>query len=140
MVQDAKPLDAQESNPVTFGWTRGFPPASDKTTRFTDLDYFVFPKLRWTVCHFRELMPSVAVKTGTESPRALLADLDAGLDGVSFATLGGAAPMTWQAAFDANHSDRVLVLHKGRMVYERYDGCLDAKTLHGSMSVTKYWK
>ncbi|MEI2685685.1 MAG: hypothetical protein V9G14_04950 [Cypionkella sp.] len=59
MAQDAKPLDAQASNPLTMGWMQGFPPAADKTIRFTDPDYFAFPKLRWTVCHFRELMPSV---------------------------------------------------------------------------------
>ncbi|MDR5898512.1 serine hydrolase [Halomonas vilamensis] len=45
--------------------------------------------------------------------------------------------MTWKAAFDANYTDGVLVLHKGRVVYERYDGCLDENTLHGAMSVTK---
>jgi heat shock protein HslJ len=27
----------------------GFPPAADKTIRFSDADYFGFPKLRWTV-------------------------------------------------------------------------------------------
>ena len=137
MAQDTKPLDAQASNPVALGWMQGFPPAADKTIRFTDPDYFAFPKLRWTVCHFRELMPSVAVQKGTDSPSALPADPDAGIDGVTFTPLGGAAPMTWEAAFGANYTDGVLVLHKGRVVYERYDGCLDVNTLHGAMSVTK---
>ena len=137
MAQTSKVLAAQASNPVTLGWMQGFPPAADKTIRFTDPDYFAFPKLRWTVCHFRELMPSVAVRTGTNGPSALPADPDAGLDAVSFTPMGDGAPMTWQAAFDANFSDGVLVLHKGRVVYERYDGCLDANTLHGAMSVTK---
>ncbi len=45
--------------------------------------------------------------------------------------------MTWKDAFDANYSDGVLVLHHGRIVYERYAGCLDEHTLHGAMSVTK---
>lgn len=137
MAQDSEPLDAQASNPVTLGWMQGFPPTADKTIRFTDPDYFAFPKLRWTVCHFRELMPSMAVRTGTDGPRALPADLDAGLDGVTFTPLGGGGTMTWGAAFDANYTDGILVLHKGRVVYERYDGCLDANTLHGAMSVTK---
>ena len=137
MAQDSKPLDAHASNPVTLGWMQGFPPAANKTVRFTDPDYFSFPKLRWTVCHFRELMPSVGVRTGNNGPSALPADLDAGLDGVTFTPLGGSAPMTWGAAFGANYTDGVLVLHKGSVVYERYDGCLDANTLHGAMSVTK---
>ena len=29
------------------------------------------------------------------------------------------------------------MLHRGRVVYERYDGCMDENTLHGAMSVTK---
>lgn len=137
MAQDAKPLDAQASNPFSMGWMQGFPPAADKTIRFTDPDYFAFPKLRWTVCHFRELMPSVAVPNGNTGVSALPIDLDAGLDGVVFTPLGGGEAMTWDAAFEANYTDGIVVLHKGHIVYERYDGCLDEQTLHGAMSVTK---
>ncbi|WP_289042659.1 serine hydrolase [uncultured Aliiroseovarius sp.] len=136
MAQDT-PLDATASNPQTLGWMQGFPPAPDKTIRFTDPDYFAFPKLRWTVCHFRELMPSVAVRNGTDGASDLLVDLDAGLGAVTFSPLGGGDAMTWDTAFDANYTDGVLVMHHGRIVYERYDGCLDEHTLHGAMSVTK---
>lgn len=137
MAQDNTPLSAQDSTPDALGWMQGFPPAADKTIRFTDPDYFAFPKLRWTVCHFRELMPTVAVRNGNEGVSDLPVDLDAGLDAVEFTPLGGGDPMTWDAAFDANYTDGILVLHKGRIVYERYDGCLDDNTLHGAMSVTK---
>ncbi len=137
MAQDSKPLTAQESNPDTMGWMQGFPPVADKTIRFTDADYFAFPKLRWTVCNFRELMPSVSVRRGVEAVSALPADPDAGLDAVTFTPLGGGADMTWNDAFDANYTDGIMVLHKGRVVYERYDGCLDETTWHGAMSVTK---
>ncbi len=36
-----------------------------------------------------------------------------------------------------HYSDGVIVLHHGRVVYERYAGCLTPETLHGAMSVTK---
>lgn len=137
MAQDTTLLAAQNSTPYTLGWMQGFPPVADKTIRFTDPDYFAFPKLRWTVCHFRELMPSVAVRNGHEGISVLPVDLDSGLDAVAFAPLGGGEPMTWNAAFDTNYTDGLLVLHHGRVVYERYDGCLDEDTLHGAMSVTK---
>lgn len=137
MADTAKPLTAAESNPVTLGWMQGFPPPPDKTIRFTDPDYFAFPKLRWTVCHFRELMPTTAVWNGEGTASALPVDLDPGIDAVSFTPLGGGAKMTWDDAFDANYTDGILVLHEGRIVYERYDGCLDEHTLHGAMSVTK---
>ncbi len=137
MAQQADALSADASNPVTMGWMQGFPPPADKVIRFTDADYFAFPKLRWTVCHFRELMPSVGVDNGADGARELPVALDPSIDAVSFTPLGGDAPMTWDEAFDANYTDGIIVLHHGRVVYERYDGCLDQTTLHGAMSVTK---
>ena len=137
MAQQPAPLSAQASNPKTLGWMQGFPPSASKTIRFTDPDYFAFPKLRWTVCHFRELMPSAGVDKGTVDARPLPVALDASLDNVTFTPLGASDKMTWNAAFDANYTDGVIVLHHGRVVYERYDGCLTPTTLHGAMSVTK---
>ena len=40
-------------------------------------------------------------------------------------------------AFDANYTDGVVVLHKGRIVYERYAGALRPEGQHIAMSVTK---
>lgn len=136
MAQDT-PLDAAASDPVTMGWMQGFPPAPAMTIRFTDADFFSFPKLRWTVCHFRELMPTVSVPNASGSVSMLPADLDAGIDAVEFKVLNSDEKMTFDAAFDVNYTDGLLVLHHGRIVYERYDGCLTESTLHGAMSVTK---
>lgn len=137
MAQETQPLSAEDSDPATMGWMQGFPPPRDKTIRFTDDDYFAHPKLRWTVCHFRELMPTTGVRNGADAASALPEAFDSGIDAVTFTPLGGGEDMTWDAAFDANHTDGLLVLHKGRIVYERYDGCLDETALHGVMSVTK---
>ena len=130
-------LNAADSNPKTLGFMQGFPPAADKTIRFTDPDYFAFPKLRWTACHFRELMPTVTVRNGTQGSSNMALDKDHGIDSVSFTPLGSDKKMTWNEAFDVNYTDGVMVIHKGKVVYERYDGCLDENTLHGAMSVTK---
>ena len=46
LAQTAPLLSAQDSNPETMGWMQGFPPSADKTIRFTDPDFFTFPKLR----------------------------------------------------------------------------------------------
>ncbi len=135
--QTAPALTAKASNPTTMGWMQGFPPPAGKVIRFTDPDYFAFPKLRWTVCHFRELMPTAAVDNGPRGERELPTSLDPALDTVTFTPLGSDTPMTWENAFDANYTDGVLVMHRGRVVYERYAGCLDTNTLHGAMSVTK---
>lgn len=130
-------LSAEASNPETMGWMQGFPAPEDKTIRASDQDAFAFPKLRWSICHFRELMPTVGVRNGGQGASALPYALDPAIDGLEFTPPGGDEPMTWEAAFDANYSDGLLVLHRGRIVYERYDGCLDETTLHGAMSITK---
>ena len=137
MAQETTPLSAKASDPNTLGWMQGFPPPADKVIRFTDPDYFAFPKLRWTVCHFRQLMPTVGVDNGPAGVRELPVALDPSIDAITFKPLGSKKTMTWSAAFDANYTDGILVLHHGRVVYERYAGCLTPETLHGAMSVTK---
>lgn len=138
MAQQAPaPLSAQASNPQSMGWMQGFPPPAGKTIRFTDPDYFAFPKLRWTVCNFRQLMPSIGVNNGVKGASKLPMALDRSLDQVSFTPLGTDKKMTWKDTFDVNYTDGVIVLHRGRVVYERYAGCLGPDTLHGAMSVTK---
>ncbi|URK88264.1 hypothetical protein LP421_13125 [Rhizobium sp. RCAM05350] len=54
-------MTAEQSDPKSLGWMLGAPPPADKIIRFSDPDYFSFPKMRWTVCHFRQLMPTVGV-------------------------------------------------------------------------------
>ena len=137
LAQRPAPLSAQASSPQTMVWMQGPLPAADKTIRFTDRDFFTFPKLRWTVCHFRELMPTAGVDNGKTGARALPVALDASIDKVTFTPIGSQKTMDWNAAFDANYTDGIIVLHHGRVVYERYDGCLTENTLHGAMSVTK---
>ena len=56
----------------------------------------------------------------TQLPRAERADLDA----VTFVPIGGGAPMTWADSLIANYTDGIVVLHRGRIVYERYFGAL----------------
>lgn len=136
-AQTSDTLTAEQSDPANLSWMNGFPPPADKVIRFTDPDYFAFPKLRWTVCNFRQLMPTTDVRNSPNDMRLLPVELDPGIDTVQFMPLGGEALMTWDNAFDTNYTDGLLVLHHGRIVYERYTGCLDENTLHGVMSVTK---
>ncbi|HEY9039619.1 MAG TPA: serine hydrolase [Roseovarius sp.] len=135
--ETAAPGSAQASDPAALGWMQGFPPPQDKAIRPTDPDFFAFPKRRWSVCHFRQLMPNVAVDNGANGVRPLTEAIKPALGGVTFTPLGGGDVMTWDAAFDANYTDGVIVLHHGRVVYERYDGCLNKDNLHAAMSVSK---
>jgi len=124
-AEEATPMTAQQSDPAMLGWMVGAPPPADKIIRFSDGDYFTFPKLRWTVCHFRQLMPTIGVGRGLGPLRFFERKIDDSIEGLSFMPLGGAKPMTFGEAFDVNYTDGLVVLHKGVLVYERYAGCLD---------------
>ncbi len=129
--------DAAASDPNALGLMKGFPPAPDKRVMQPDSNFFSFPKLRWTVCHIRELMPTKQVSRGLAAPVPLDYALDDGIDSVTFTPLGGDKPMSWKQALGANYTDGLLVMHKGKVVYEHYAGCLDEAGKHAAMSMTK---
>ena len=128
---------AAQTDPVALGWMVGSPPPADKVIRFADGSGYKFPQTRWSFSNFRQLMPTTQVSRGTGAPLPLPRALRGDLDAVSFVPLGKDTPMTWGQAFDANYTDGIVVLHKGRIVYERYAGALRPEGQHISMSVTK---
>jgi CubicO group peptidase (beta-lactamase class C family) len=129
-------VTAASTDPVKLGWMQGSPVPREKQVRFDDASMWRFPQTRWTFSHWRQLLPTAVIGRGTGPasplPRALRADLDA----VPFTTLDGRA-LTWDAAFDANFTDGIIVLHKGRIVYERYGSALGPTGQHIAFSVTK---
>lgn len=131
------PPDAAASDPATMGWMVGSPPPPERQLRFDDGSYFQFPAMRWSVSNFRQLMPTVNVSRGVGAPTPLPRALRKDIDAVRFTPLGSAATMTWAQSLAANYTDGILVLHQGRVVYERYFGVLNAQGQHGAMSVTK---
>ena len=128
---------AENSDPLKLGWMSGFPPSSEKIIRGSDPDFFSFPKLRWTVCHFQQLMPSVEISKGSVGPVALERELDPNIDGLAFLPIGSEEAMTWKESLSANFTDGIIVLHNGKIVYESYAGCLGQNNKHAAMSVTK---
>jgi len=129
---------AAESDPGALGWMQGFPPPPDKLITQPDSNYFSFPKLRWTVCHLREFLPTEQVSRGIGAPAPLEYDLDeTAIDALSFQPMGADEAMTWRESLAANYTDGMLILHRGKIVYERYLGCLDERGKHGAMSMTK---
>ncbi|WP_176801115.1 serine hydrolase [Variovorax sp. EL159] len=129
--------DAAASDPATLGWMTGSPPPAERTLRFDDGSYFQFPAMRWSVSNFRQLMPTMNVSRGLGAPVALSSALRKDIDTLSFMPLGGTAPMSWAQSLAATYTDGIVVLHRGRIVYERYFGALKDDGQHGAMSVTK---
>lgn len=130
-------LTAQQSDPQTLGWMQGFPPPKDKLIAQPSSDFFSFPKLRWTVCHIRELMPTTEVSRGIGAPSKLDYALDKNIDNLTFTPLGSKRPMTWKQSLDTNYTDGIMVMHHGKVVYERQNGCLNELGKHAAMSMTK---
>jgi len=136
-AQSAASASAAESDPIVTGWMQGFPPPPDKRIGQPDSNYFSFPKLRWTVCHLRELLPTTEVSRGLGAPVPLERAIDEGIDDVTFQPLGSDKTMNWKQSLAANYTDGILVLHKSYIVYERYFGCLNEVGQHAAMSMTK---
>lgn len=92
----------------------------------------------------RELLPTERISRGLGAPVPLqylpkqeLEDAQRSIDAVKFMPIGGDKAMTWEESFYANYTDGMLLLHKGRVVYERYFGCLGDDGEHAAMSMTK---
>ena len=130
-------LTAKQSDPQTLGWMQGFPPPADKLITQPSSNFFSFPKLRWTVCHIRELMPTTDVSRGIGAPSKLSYALDKNIDAITFMPTNSKRPMTWKQSLDANYTDGIMIMHHGKVVYERQNGCLNELGNHAAMSMTK---
>jgi CubicO group peptidase (beta-lactamase class C family) len=136
-AQTDKHLSAEASDPLKLGWMTGFPPPAEKLIMQPESDFFSFPKLRWTVCHIRELMPTKQVSRGIGAPIPLEYAINRGIDEVTFIPIRGRDPMTWKESLSRNYTDGILIIHKGKVVYERYFGVLNDTGKHAAMSMTK---
>lgn len=141
---DSSFLSAEESDPNTLGWMKGFPPPPDKLITQPDSNYFSFPKLRWSVCHLRQFLPTAEISRGLNPSIGIsypspehFAQIEADINALTFMPLNGTDVMTWERSLYANYTDGILILHKGVAVYERYFGCLDENGKHAIMSMTK---
>ncbi len=117
-------------------WMKGFPPTKDVWVRFDDPGSAQFPQLRWAMNHYRELAPTKTVRRSAAPAALPRAGAEAALDGLGFTALTGES-VTWASAFASIHTDGLCVLHKGRVVYERYWGACEPYRPHLVMSVTK---
>jgi CubicO group peptidase (beta-lactamase class C family) len=128
---------AQETDPIKLGWMQGSPPPANKVVQFANGSFYTFPQFRWSFSNIRQLLPTTNVPRGN-APVSVLARAErADIDGMSFQVLGTDNTMTWAQSLDANYTDGIVVLHKGRVVYERYAGALKADGQHIAHSVTK---
>ncbi|MEG1103145.1 MAG: serine hydrolase, partial [Comamonas sp.] len=136
MAQTAALPDPASTTVQALGWMQGFPPPPDKQITFDNPVGNVFPRIRWTFSHIRELVPTANVWRGTGAPSPLRA-APVNLDGVRLKVMGTGEELTFAQSLERNYTDGIVVLHKGRIVYEKYFGALTPERPHLAMSVTK---
>ncbi|BDX06620.1 serine hydrolase domain-containing protein [Planctobacterium marinum] len=130
-------LTAEDSDPRVLKWMMGSPPPEDKLIMQPQSNYFGFPKLRWSVCHIRELLPTKQVSRGLGNPHPFKYEIDPGIDSIQFRTPNENKEMSWRESLSANYTDGILILHRDKVVYEEYFGCLNELGKHAAMSMTK---
>ena len=132
-----RPLDAAQSNPNFMGWMQGFPPPMDKILSARDGSFFRFPALRYSVNHMQEFATTRTVLGSKDRHYSVRSRLDDEIDNIVFLPWGSQVPMTWEESLAANYTDGIIIMHKGRIVYERYPAGLEPDGVHAAMSVTK---
>ncbi len=137
-ARETLPADTTATDPAVTGYMQGFPPPPERRISARDGSFFRFPALRYSVVHMRGFLPSVNVARNNAVPLTRFERaIDDGIDTVTFLPAGGTERVTWRRSLDLNYTDGILVLHRGRIVYERYFGALTEEGLHAVMSVTK---
>ena len=129
--------NASDSNPEKMQWMQGFPPAKEKTLHAQDGSYFVFPGLRYSVNHIQEFSPTRTVPAPKEKLYCVKTKYDDKIDSVVFTPWDSDEPMTFAQSLDANYTDGIIILHKGKIVYEKYPAGLKQDGVHAAMSVSK---
>ena len=129
--------NASDSNPEKMQWMQGFPPAKEKTLYAQDGSYFVFPGLRYSVNHIQEFSPTRTVPAPKEKLYCVKTKYDDKIDSVVFTPWDSDEPMTFAQSLDANYTDGIIILHKGKIVYEKYPAGLKQDGVHAAMSVSK---
>lgn len=129
--------DADATDPKALGWMVGAPPSPDKLIRYEDGSFYRFPQWRWSFSHWRQFWPTVAVSRGSAREHEFIAAERNDLDAVTFVPMGEHRSINWAESLLANYTDGIVVLHRGRIVYERYFGELTPERPHVCFSVTK---
>ena len=134
-------LDGTASDPNLLGWMRGNPPTGDKIIRFQDDQFLQFPRNRWALSHMRELLPTVNVWRGAARRQEFDASASASADESTIADLVfedlAGRKRRWEDSLPDTYTDGIAVLHRGRLVYERYFGALRRELPHACFSITK---
>ncbi|WP_441614348.1 MULTISPECIES: serine hydrolase domain-containing protein [unclassified Cupriavidus] len=127
----ATPTSIPAADPAT-SIMQGFPPPPDAQVNSSNA--FRYPYLRWAFRHARELSPTAGIRHSAQ-PLPMPVQPVAGLDLVSFEV--DRQTIRLDEYLRQTHTDGFIVLHEGRIVYERYFNGFGAEQMHIWASMTK---
>ena len=114
-----------------LGLMSTFPPLENQRVDLTNS--FKYPQMRWAVQHMRELYPTRNIRRG----HAQVTDLQVALKPIGRFTFQDASEQLTSVDewFNQNYLDALVVLHKGNIVFERYDNQMKPSSSHLLFSV-----
>jgi CubicO group peptidase (beta-lactamase class C family) len=134
---------AEHSTPQKLGLMQGFPPRPQGQVLFERDQLLAPPWNRWTFSHMRELLPTAQVWRGPGPVSALPGSAAAvsppprlALEQIRYTDLLGRPADCAQMVREA-YTDGLLILHRGRVLHEQYEGELRPERPHLCMSITK---
>jgi CubicO group peptidase (beta-lactamase class C family) len=127
-VEPAMPKTARQ-----LGIMQGFPPPPEKRPTLANWD--LPPFNRWTFQNVRSLIPTVDVFRGF-GPARVLDEAPEDLGDVRFERENGTT-VSVDRFLGESYGDAFLVMHRNRVVFERYLNGMTPETLHLSQSVAK---
>lgn len=130
-------LSAVDSDPKKMSWMKGFPPKKDSILSAIDGSFFQFPALRYSVCHMQQFLPTTVVQSSDGAYYSFKSGIDKNIDNITFLPWKSQRKMTWKESLLTNYTDGIIILQKGKIVYERYFGELTQNGTHAAMSVSK---
>jgi CubicO group peptidase (beta-lactamase class C family) len=122
------------TDPAALQLMQGFPPPPDKVVRLSNI--LKYPNVRWAARHLREMGPTAAISRGAGPVSPLPPGATMLPDSLAFADdKGGTTNLAeWQKN---TYTDALLVLHRGRVVYERYHIGMQPHQPHVLWSMSK---
>lgn len=126
-------MTASNATAADLGIMAGFPPPADKRISLENWDRPPFN--RWSFQNVRSILPTRPVARGSGQPW-ILPRATQDLDGLPFTDIGGKASTVGEM-LASTYTDGFLLLHRGRIVMERYWNEMNEASLHLSQSVVK---
>ncbi len=131
-VGSASAQTSESGQPTASAYMQGFPPT--EATRIDAENWHLYPQAKWSVRHMRELFGSRDAAPAVRHPIALRESLQS-FDDIRLN--GEAGEMSWDEFLTATHTDAAIVLHNGRVVFERYFDGMTPTDTHLLFSSTK---